>query len=93
MAKTTVNEKDIEKYYTSNADRFQTPEMVRVDYVRLSAADLNKNYQPNEDDIKKAYAEEASRYVTPAVRRASNILNFRQGLLGHRLRRLRRNRN
>ena len=69
-----VSRKDIEEYYSSHADMFQTPEQVRVNYVRLSAADLNKGFQPTEDDLRKAYADEASRYVIPEKRRASHVL-------------------
>ncbi len=73
-AKDGVSQKDIEEYYSSHADMFQTPEQVRVNYVRLSAADLNKNFQPTEDDLRKAYADEASHYVIPEKRRASHVL-------------------
>jgi peptidyl-prolyl cis-trans isomerase D len=47
---------------------------VRVEYLRLSAADLDQGYQPTEEDLKKAYDEEAARYVIPEKRRASHIL-------------------
>jgi peptidyl-prolyl cis-trans isomerase D len=70
----SVSEKEIEKYYADHTELFQTPEQVRVDYLRLSAADLDRNYQPTEDDLRQAYADEAARYVVPAVRRASHIL-------------------
>lgn len=74
MSRVTVNEKEIEKYYADHTELFQAPEQVRVEYLRLSAADLDQGYQPTEDDLKKAYADEAARYVVPAIRRASHIL-------------------
>jgi peptidyl-prolyl cis-trans isomerase D len=74
MAKTTVNAKEIENYYSSHPETFQIPEQVRIDYLTLSAADLDKNDQPTEDELKKAYADEAARYVMPEKRRASHIL-------------------
>lgn len=74
MSRVTVKEKEIEKYYADHTELFQTPEQVRVDYLRLSAADLDRDYQPTEDDLKKAYSDEAARYVVPAVHRASHIL-------------------
>jgi len=74
MSMVTVKEKEIEKYYADHTELFQTPEQVRVEYLRLSAADLDQDYQPTEDDLKKAYSDEAARYVVPAVRRASHIL-------------------
>ncbi|MHB8536275.1 MAG: peptidylprolyl isomerase, partial [Sulfuricaulis sp.] len=74
MAKIPVSARDIEQYYTSHPDLFQTPEQVRVDYLTLSAADLDVNDQPTEEELKKAYADEAARYVIPEKRRASHIL-------------------
>ncbi|MGE5241619.1 MAG: SurA N-terminal domain-containing protein [Bacteroidota bacterium] len=74
MSRVSVSEKETEKYYADHTELFQTPEQVRVEYLRLSAADLDRDYQPTEEDLKKAYADEAARYVVPAVRRASHIL-------------------
>lgn len=73
-AKASVSGQQIEQYYSSHVDTFQTPEQVRVEYLLLSAGDLNKGYQPTEEDLKKAYGEEAGRYVTPEKRHASHIL-------------------
>lgn len=74
MAKTVVSAQEIEQYYSAHPEMFQFPEQVRVDYLRLSAADLNQNQTPTEEDLKKAYAEEAARYAVPEKRRASHIL-------------------
>src|SRR3989344_3381522 len=49
-------------------------EQVRVEYLRLSAADLDPKQPPTEEELKKAYSEEAARYVVPEKRRASHIL-------------------
>ena len=72
--KVTVTPQAIEDYYNAHADDFKTEEQVRVEYIRLAAADLAKDYQPDEQALKRAYAEEAARYVTPERRRASHIL-------------------
>ena len=74
MARTTLNAKDIEQYYSSHPEMFQIPEQVRVNYLTLSAANLDKNDQPTEEELKKAYADEAARFVIPEKRRASHIL-------------------
>ncbi|BAV34165.1 peptidyl-prolyl cis-trans isomerase [Sulfuricaulis limicola] len=74
MPKATVSGADIEQYYSAHPEMFQFPEQVRVDYLRLSAGDLNQGFQPTEEELKKAYAEEAARYVIPEKRRASHIL-------------------
>lgn len=74
LNKVSVSEQAIKEYYSAKTDMFQTPEQVRVEYLRLSASDLNQGLQPTEEELKKAYAEEAGRFVVPAVRRASHIL-------------------
>jgi peptidyl-prolyl cis-trans isomerase D len=74
MARTTVSAQEVESYYSSHPEMFQIPEQVRVDYLTLSAADLDKNEQPTEEELKKAYADEQARFVIPEKRRASHIL-------------------
>jgi len=74
MARMTVSPREIDQYYSSHPDLFQIPEQVRVNYLTLSAADLDKNDQPTEEELKKAYADQAARYVIPEKRRASHIL-------------------
>lgn len=74
MAKVAVSGPDIEQYYSAHPEMFQFPEQVRVEYLRLSAGDLDQGYQPTEEDLKRAYDEEAARYVIPEKRRASHIL-------------------
>jgi peptidyl-prolyl cis-trans isomerase D len=64
----------VEAYYKAHPELFQIPEQVRVAYLRLSADDLGRHYEPTNEDIQKAYADEASRYVTPGTLRASHIL-------------------
>ena len=73
-AKVAVTPQAIEDYYNTHADDFKTEEQVRVEYIRLAAADLAKGYQPDDEALKRAYAEESARYVTPERRRASHIL-------------------
>ncbi len=74
MAKTAVSGQDIEQYYSAHTELFQFPEQVRIEYLQLSAGDLNQNQPPTEEELKKAYSDEAARYVVPEKRRASHIL-------------------
>lgn len=74
MAKTAVSGQDIDQYYSAHPELFQFPEQVRVEYLQLSAGDLNQNQPPTEEELKKAYSEEAARYTVPEKRRASHIL-------------------
>lgn len=74
IPKISVSGQEIEQYYSTHTEMFQIPEQVRVAYLRLSAADMNKGYEPTEEELKRAYADDAARYVTPERRRASHIL-------------------
>ncbi|UCH53943.1 MAG: SurA N-terminal domain-containing protein [Pseudomonadota bacterium] len=73
-AKASVTEQAVEGHYNAYPERFMTEQQVRVEYLRLSAAELGKHYVPDEEAIQRAYADEAARYVTPERRRASHIL-------------------
>jgi peptidyl-prolyl cis-trans isomerase D len=73
-ARVTVTPQEVEQAYQAQADGFRTPEEVRVQYIRLAAADLVKNYQPKEEEIRKAYEEESARQGSPEKRRVSHIL-------------------
>lgn len=72
--KMTLSGVDIEQYYSAHTELFQFPEQVRVEYLRLSAIDMNQRHQPTEEELRKAYSEEAARYTIPEKRRASHIL-------------------
>ena len=69
-----VTAKEIEDYYAANTDKFKTPERVRIEYVRFSAADINNKIQVSEEDLQKAYTQDLERYTSPEQRRASHIL-------------------
>lgn len=69
-----VTEDQIKAYYADHPDEFKVPAQVRVDYLKLSAADLAKEAGISEDELRKLYDEEAARYVTPEERRASHVL-------------------
>ncbi len=60
-ARAMVSPAEIEEHYTAQGDRYQTPEQVRVEYVRLSADELAKKITPSEDDLRKAHAEEGAK--------------------------------
>jgi peptidyl-prolyl cis-trans isomerase D len=73
-AGTAVTPEAVEQYYQTHPELFRTQEQVRIEYVRLAAPDLMKNYQPNDADLRKLYAEDTSKNVRPETRRASHIL-------------------
>ena len=73
-AKVQIAPEAVETHYRTHAEQYTRPELVRIEYLVLSAEDLAKNIKPGEDDLRKSYHEEINRYSTPEQRRASHIL-------------------
>jgi peptidyl-prolyl cis-trans isomerase D len=69
-----ISAQAIEQEYTANADRYQTPERVRVEYIRLAAADLAKDVRVSEDEVRKAMTDASASAAGKEERRASHIL-------------------
>ena len=70
----TVSPEAVKNYYSSHAEQFKTPEEIRVEYVRLSLADIAKTLPVTDDELQKLYSEEGERFTTPEERAASHIL-------------------
>ena len=70
----TPGKDEIQLYYDQNQGRYQEPEQVRIEYIRLDGAELIKSYKPSEEDLKAIYEEEKGRFSTPPSRRVSHIL-------------------
>jgi peptidyl-prolyl cis-trans isomerase D len=69
-----INTQEIEQEYAANAERYKTPERVRIEYIRLDAAELAKGIRVSDDEIRKAMAESAASAAGKEERRASHIL-------------------
>ena len=69
-----ISAQAIEQEYTANAERYMTPERIRIEYIRLAAADLAKDIRVSEDDVRKAMTEGAASAAGKEERRASHIL-------------------
>ncbi len=69
-----VSDDEIKDFYEKNQDRYQTPELVSVEYVELSAKALAKQITVDEAEVKKYFESQKHRFVVPEERRASHIL-------------------
>ncbi len=69
-----VTPEAIEQEYSQNAGRYKTTERVRIQYLRLSAADLSKDIRVSPDEIQQALADAAQTTTAQEERRASHIL-------------------
>jgi len=72
--KVKVTAEAIEQEYQAHAERYRTPERVRIDYLRLSADDFAKDVRLSEDEIRQAMADAAHSAGAREQRRASHIL-------------------
>lgn len=64
----------VEQEYTAHPERYKSPERVRVEYIRLSAADLAKSVHITDGEIRQAMHDAAQTSVAKDERRASHIL-------------------
>lgn len=69
-----VDDAAAQAYYAANLGSFRTPEMVKAEYVVLSAEQLGALDPVSEDEIKAAYASRSSQYQQPEQRDVSHIL-------------------
>ncbi len=64
----------VKKFYDENQKQFQTPELVRAEYVVLSLDGLLSQVAVSEAEVKAWYEAHLSRYQQQEERRASHIL-------------------
>lgn len=69
-----VDEAAMKAYYDANQASFRTPELVRAEYLVLSAEQLGAGDPVSEDEIKAAYASRSSQYKQEEQRNVSHIL-------------------
>ncbi|RUO77176.1 SurA N-terminal domain-containing protein [Idiomarina seosinensis] len=69
-----LSEADIENYYQSNTQAFQSPERIQVAYVELSQADLMSEVDITDADVREFYEQRQNQYRTEEERRVSHVL-------------------
>ena len=69
-----VDAGEIEQQYQSQADRYRTPERVKIDYIELSLDGIKENISVSEDDVFARYQENQGAYTSAEIREASHIL-------------------
>lgn len=69
-----ITEEDIKSYYEKHANSFQTPEKVKIDYVRLSLPAIRANLKISDDEVKKYFDENQNNYLQPAKWQVAHIL-------------------
>jgi peptidyl-prolyl cis-trans isomerase D len=74
VAKVSLSDDAISKYYDANKSRFELPEQVRVEYLSLSQETLQAQVRVSDEEIGARYKAKAANYTQPESRRASHIL-------------------
>lgn len=69
-----VADADIVTFYNKNQVKYQTPEMIDLEYVSVSAADMAAGIQVTDSEIATYYDDQKSRFRGDEQRRASHIL-------------------
>jgi peptidyl-prolyl cis-trans isomerase D len=69
-----AGEAAVKAYYDANQGAFRTPELVKAEYLTLSAEQLGALDPVTEDELKAAYAARSSQYKQDEQRRISHIL-------------------
>lgn len=67
-------EAEIQAYYATNPDQFQTEETVDLEYLQVSMAAAARDYEPDEATLRKAYDEDPTRFRSAEERHARHIL-------------------
>lgn len=61
-------------FYETNRKQFETPELVRVDYLMLNQEDVAKQVAVGDEELRGRYQQRADKYREGETRRASHIL-------------------
>ncbi|MFQ6371494.1 SurA N-terminal domain-containing protein [Shewanella sp. YIC-542] len=70
----SVTEEELSQFYQANPEQFQRPEMVSLEYVRLSAQALAAAIDISDDATQAYYDEHKTEYKTVEKRLAAHIL-------------------
>ncbi|MCP4470092.1 MAG: hypothetical protein GY815_05295 [Gammaproteobacteria bacterium] len=69
-----IDANEIEQYYLSNAERYRSPETMKIDFIELTLESVKTNIDVNEDDVAARYQENLDAYTSAEFRDASHIL-------------------
>jgi len=75
-----ISEEEIKTYYQANQVRFENKEQVKVNYIRLSVADIAKDINVSDEDVASYYQDNIASFTQTEQRRVSHILiEFAEG--------------
>jgi peptidyl-prolyl cis-trans isomerase D len=68
------SEDEVQAYYEGQIDQFQSEEQVIIEYLELSAVDIDTGTEPDEDFLRDRFEQQQGRFISPEQRLASHIL-------------------
>jgi peptidyl-prolyl cis-trans isomerase D len=71
---TPIGEDAIQAYYQANAQRFQTPEMVKLDYLVLDVGELAQGAEIDDEELRRIYDEDQARFGQAEQRSVRHLL-------------------
>lgn len=69
-----IPQEDIEAWYRDYPDQYRSEERVRIEYLELSAVEVDTGNEPDEEFLRARYEQQKGRFISPEQRRASHIL-------------------
>lgn len=69
-----VSEEERLEDYRSNEPTYQQADRIKLDYIKLTLADIAKDIELDDDEIAQAYEASMGKYIKPETRIASHIL-------------------
>lgn len=73
LAKQTVTEQEIQDFYNNNKTAFLVPETVKVQYLDLTAATVEKNVNVTDVEIAQYYQDNKSQFMAKSQQRLGHI--------------------
>lgn len=69
-----VSDEDINQYYQQHKNIFLTPEMVSIEFVRLSMQSIKNHIEISSEQVKRFYDENKNNFFAPAQWQVAHIL-------------------
>jgi len=73
-AEIEIDADEIEQLYLAEADRYRTPEQVKIDYIEINLDDIKQGIEVKLDEARARYQDNLQAYSSPEFREASHIL-------------------
>lgn len=68
------DEAEIQAYYETHPDAFQSEEQVLIEYLELNAVDAASGTEPDDEFLRNRFEQQKARFISPEQRLVSHIL-------------------